>query len=132
MLLKCNTSCLFYDYEQKIILEAFPGFFLSSEADSIFLEIQGDGRQKSFLKKWSAPLIFFCPWGITDKRGGAEYLNITKERLVLMSALLSKNQRFFHQGQKHNILNLIRGIFRGDLFHHREYTLIATAGDASV
>ena len=53
----------------------------------------------------------FLPYGKRDKRG-AEYLIITKERLVLVSAPIPQWE-LFHQGQKHTILNLIRGILRG-------------------
>ena len=61
--------------------EACPGFL--NQRQIPFLEIFSSGpesRQKSVKK--------FCPWGITDKKGGgggAEYLIITKYILVLAS-----------------------------------------------
>ena len=38
---------------------------------------------------------------IYKKGGGAEYLIITKDRLVLASALYHLHESYFHQGQKH-------------------------------
>ena len=48
----------------------------------IFLKDLRKGR-KVFISGIIKPLIFLCPWG---KRARAEYLIITKERLVLVSA----------------------------------------------
>ena len=68
-----------------ILVEACPFFF--SGADSPFfwgggLNIFIRGRIKGREKK-------FC--GITEKRGGAEYIITTKERLVLTSAPCAPN-----------------------------------------
>ena len=42
--------------------------------------------------------------------GGTRYIIINKDRLILASALYVPHESFFHQGQKHTILNFIRGI----------------------
>jgi hypothetical protein len=47
---------------------------------------------------------------MTHKRG-AEYLIITKERLVLVFVHYDPIESFFHQGQKYTISNFIRGIW---------------------
>ena len=54
-----------------------------------------------------------CPTYKKDKRWkGAEYLNITKDRLVYASAPYAPHERYVHQGQKHTIqnFNLEKGI----------------------
>ena len=55
-------------------------------------------------EKFCPPIQIFSPWGNTDKKGRrAEYLIITKERLVLGSAPYAPHECFFHQGEKHTI-----------------------------
>ena len=49
----------------------------------------------------------------TKEGGGAKYLIIAKERLVLASASYAPNESFYHQGQKNNISNFI---FRGEAY----------------
>ena len=53
------------------------------------------------------------PLGHNRQEDGAEYIIITKERLVLASAPYAPNESFYHQAQKHTILNFIRGILIG-------------------
>ena len=53
------------------------------------------------------------PLGNNNRRGGAggaEYLIITEDKLVLTSAPYAHHESFFNQGQKHTSLNFIRGI----------------------
>jgi hypothetical protein len=61
----------------------------------------------------SAHSKIFLPLGITDNKRGrvwAEYLIITK---VILVSPYASHESFFHQEQKHNILNFIRCILRG-------------------
>ena len=48
-----------------------------------------------------------------ERGGGAEYLIINKERIVLASANFAPHERFFHQGQKHTTINFIRAYLDG-------------------
>ena len=50
--------------------------------------------------KFYPPLKNLTPGGITEKRGGGAIYFITKERLVIASALYALNENYFHQGQK--------------------------------
>ena len=52
-----------------------------------------------------------CPWGITDKR--AEYLILTKERLVLTSALNALKRAFFIR-RKNILFRISSGAYLGD------------------
>ena len=76
----------------------------------IFLRDLRKGR-KFLISSIITPLIFFCPWG---KRARAEYLIITKERLVLVPA---PYDFVFNQGQKHTISNIILDICPAHIFH---------------
>ena len=60
---------------------------------------------------------FFSASGAYHTRWGAEYLITSKERLVLASAPYAPHLSFVHEGQKHNTLNLIRGMFKGGICH---------------
>ena len=113
----------------------------SSGADSIYrrgrnIFIKGrivteEGERK---KISPPPLKNFCSRNITV-RGLADYLNITKERVVLASAPYAPHESFFY----HTILNSIRGILKGgggkypDLFLllRGKYPLCHTARHAS-
>ena len=101
--------------------EACPGFS-SWGADYIF-------RGGDFCCCYTL-LKFFYPLGITHKMKRGEGQNnltiITKERLVLVSAHYAPHESFYHQGQKHNISNFTRCIFREGICH-----LCPTAGHAS-
>ena len=84
--------------------EACPGFFHQGQIP--FLEIFSSGpesRLKS-VKKFCLSLKKFCPWGITDNKGGgeeAEYLiNIITKYILLWAPVPNAPMRAFFQGMK--------------------------------
>ena len=79
-------------------------YFVISEACQDFFFIRGKSK---FIRS-----KIDCPYKQISIPG-AEYLIKTNERLALTSAPYATNDSFFHQGQKHTILNFIRGISRG-------------------
>ena len=94
------------NWELSLYTEACPGFF-SLGADSIFSRggkkitkgrIAPEGRKK-----------ISTPWAYQTRGGGAEYLIITKEGIVLASASYAPNESYFYQGQKYTILNFLSG-----------------------
>ena len=87
MVIKCFSFKGSYYWVES---EACPGDFSSGE-DSIF---RGGGKKN------------------TKKERGAEYLIITKERLVLAS---DPYESYFHQGQRHTIRNSSGAYTEGDI-----------------
>ena len=69
----------------------------------------GNCSLKAKLRTRAQTILFphltnFYYWSITHmKGGGAEYLIITKERIVLAFAPYAPHEGYFHQGQKHTI-----------------------------
>ena len=118
--------------------------FFSSGADFAFsrgrnIFIRG-WKAPSVLKNCSAPLTppkKRCPWGILHKEGGGGRINSYRETSFGVCPLCPQWE-LFSSGQKHTIMNFIRGIFKGgayappDLVHQGICPLCPTAWHASI